>query len=131
VYARFGDVVGGAANILKATYAPRNRYEIILNFMLVLSSSAAIQPVLYHGLKNDFTPAVGAFSVAITFFLIAIALLTLLILALAVSCQLSSNPSEVFDLGMLNEVRRSCCVVLTFITLGALSGTILHPAWIG
>jgi hypothetical protein len=78
VYARFGGVVGGAADILKATYAPRNRCEIILNFTLMLSSFAAIQPVLYHGLRNGLTPVFTTFSVAITFFLLAIALLIVL-----------------------------------------------------
>lgn len=126
MYARIGDAVGDAVSNLRATYMPRNRYEIVLNFLLTTISFWAMQPVLQHDINNGLASVFLASSVAIIFFLITIASFTAFLIISILAYNLISCSGEALDLRALNGLRRSWFLVLTFIILGAVSATIPH-----
>lgn len=126
MYARFVDAVGDVAAILRANYNPRNQYEIVLNFLLFVISFGGMHPALNHDINNGVDSVFVASSVAIILFLITIASFTAITIISIVAYNLASGPNQGFDLGMLNGLRRSWFVVLTFIILGVLSAMTLH-----
>ena len=126
MYARLSDAFSDAASILGATYRPRNRYEVILNILLALSSFGAMQPVLKHNVNSSVTAVCVASSIAIVLFLSTIALFTAVLIVSILSYNLISGPEEAIDLRILNSLRRSWFVVLTFIIIGAVSASFPH-----
>lgn len=127
MYVRLGSAVSSTANILRATYIPKNRYELILNSLLLVTSFLAMQPVLNQNMETFLAPVFLASSVAIVAFLYTTALFTALIIAAVLVYNVTSDLNDAFELERLSGLLRSWCAMLTFTMLGLLCAMIRHP----